>query len=666
MLVKIIVLLFTVYQVLAVQPFVEEGLRAKIFELTDNEVPTFRVTIPEEQLVELKEAVQVPFNGNDDSIERIIKTLKGEKLEPKRVELKEFKTKNATLEVEVNGEIKSFKKVTFSVGGNSSRYMARQGYNIKLRNGKELYGRSHFKLRSDAHDATYLRSKLACDIHNRLGLDSGSASYAILYINDEYFGLHVLLDTLKLSWVEKKYDDEDTANLYNCSSGGCFMNENCSRSCENLNDEVTDISEFVEFLKTLDQASSIEEIEKVFDVDNFLYETAYEYLAGGWDHLYHPGHNIILYKQKNGIWKMIYYDFDNDFGQDVIGMEYGKVETNPNKDYVNYTFDEWMNRPLHISDILVYKNQERFINIMNKFVTEAFNPALLFPHIDELKELIRPYIKYDKTPDENGINHGVINLVNPIEYSYEQWEANSEFTTIAKKELKGSAYGLKYWILARYRKVCETFGLECDPVYMDKNYQFPIVEEMLGEIDIHKFDGVDFSPFRGGNPFYQRDSNDTYSYTITPLKSSQNPSPVAIEEEPTETETPIEEEEPTETETLIEKEEPTEIDLPIEEPIQIPSPKYKCFSEVIGYPCCPEIIDTVLEEDSYGKWGYDFSKKNWCGLTPYEERPGDENCWSENLGYPCCIGCNVIETDGDGQWGYEGDHWCGIPSYCSE
>ncbi|OUM62998.1 hypothetical protein PIROE2DRAFT_61549 [Piromyces sp. E2] len=102
MLVKIFVLLLTVWQVFAKTSFIEEGNRAKIFELTDNEVPIFRVTLPKGQFEQLKEAVQVPFNGNSDSIERIIKALKGEYVAPK-VPLKQFKTKEATLTVEING-----------------------------------------------------------------------------------------------------------------------------------------------------------------------------------------------------------------------------------------------------------------------------------------------------------------------------------------------------------------------------------------------------------------------------------------------------------------------------------------------------------------------------------------------------------------------------------
>ncbi|ORX82214.1 hypothetical protein BCR32DRAFT_232114 [Anaeromyces robustus] len=634
MLVKIIVLLLTVWQVLADTSFIENGTRTKLFELIDNEIPTFRVTIPDNMLTELKEACQVPFTAHDDSIDRIIKTLKGEKVEPR--EEPKVKTKEATLVVEINGEKKSFDKVTFSLGGNSSRLMARQGYNIKIRGKKDLYGLTQFKLRSDAHDATYLRTKLVSDIHNRLGLTSISASYVILYINDEYYGLHMIIESLKLPWIKGKFDDEDTPYLYNCSKGACFLNPNCMYTCENENEDVTDNSEFSEFLKKVETANSAKDIEDIFEIDQFLYEMAYEYLLGAWDHIF-IGHNFVLYKQKNGKWNIIYYDYDNDFGQDPVDVEYGLVETNPNKDYANYTFDEWFNRPIRVVDILLYKNQDRFKKIMNDFVTRAFNPDVLFPRIDELKELIRPHVKYDKTPDENGICPGVINFVNPIEYSYEQFEANSEFTTIEKKELRGSAYGIKYWILARYRRTCETFNLDCNPVYLDENYEYPIVKEMEGEIDTHKFDGIDFTVFQGGNPFYHRDSNDTYSYTIDSSKPSQTP----ISEEPTSTQ--ISNAEPTSTQDS----------------------KYKCLSELVGYPCCAKGIKAVYAKDEYGEWGYDFKKNEWCGLTPYEERTKEETCWSEKYGYPCCNGCYVFETDDDGQWGYENNQWCGIQSYCS-
>ncbi|OUM56250.1 Non-catalytic module family DOC2 [Piromyces sp. E2] len=54
----------------------------------------------------------------------------------------------------------------------------------------------------------------------------------------------------------------------------------------------------------------------------------------------------------------------------------------------------------------------------------------------------------------------------------------------------------------------------------------------------------------------------------------------------------------------------------------------------------------------------------WCGITPYTESVEEKECWSEPLGYSCCKGCLVYETDEDGQWGFENNHWCGIQSSC--
>jgi len=159
---------------------------------------------------------------------------------------------------------------------------------------------------------------------------------------------------------------------------------------------------------------------------------------------------------------------------------------------------------------------------------------------------------------------------------------------------------------------------------------------------------------------------------------TQTEEPTEIQtEEPTEIQT----EEPTETQT----EEPTETQTQIQiqtqtaSQTQIPSQtqdqdqdqnqdqiqnqtqnKFKCTSELFDYPCCPPIVTTVFYTDESGDWGFDFSKNDWCGLTPYTE----STCWSIRLGYPCCKGCTVLETDLDGKWGIENNQWCGIPSSC--
>jgi len=102
------------------------------------------------------------------------------------------------------------------------------------------------------------------------------------------------------------------------------------------------------------------------------------------------------------------------------------------------------------------------------------------------------------------------------------------------------------------------------------------------------------------------------------------------------------------------------------EPVEQPTtPKYGCWAEVLGYPCCAPGNTHVYDTDVNGDWGYDFENFEWCGLTPYEE-PADEQCWSEELGYPCCKDCTVYLTDKKGKWGYDflENTWCGIQSFC--
>ncbi|OUM62898.1 hypothetical protein PIROE2DRAFT_10705 [Piromyces sp. E2] len=471
---KYLTLLLFVYSVSALSSFIEEGQRAKLFELTDNKISVFKITLPDEEYKTLIDSCQYANEMLNVDFE-----LKSEEDYEKYKELikepEEFKTKNATLFVEINGEEKSFKKVTFSLGGSSARSRGRQGFNLKIRGDKDLYGRSQFRLRSDSYDATTIRSKLACDIHNRLGLVSISASYVSLYINDEYMGLYVLMDSPKVSWAKLAYNDENTTNMYKCKEA---LNDlsvfRSSTGCINENDEITENPEWIDFLTTLDNAQSAEDIEDIFDVDQFLYEIAYEYLAGSWDRYLLNGHNYNVYKVKGGKWTMISYDFDGDFGQNVAAVSIYPHSTT-SLDYPTYTFDEWLTPNLnqHLIDILIKKDRTRFNAIIEKLIVEVFSPTILFPRIDELKNIIKSEKIREKTPDANGNIPGVINKKNTFDYSLEQWEANIEYTTVSDEQMS-IGYGLKYWILMKYRHVCKTYNIDCDPTYMDENFKYSI------------------------------------------------------------------------------------------------------------------------------------------------------------------------------------------------
>jgi len=415
-------------------------------------------------------------------------------------------------------------------------------------------------------------------------------------------GLYILMDAVKLSWVEYEYGEKDTTHLYQCKEMNNFLTyQSSAQNCENENEEVTDNSEWYEFLKRLDAATCAEDIEDILDIEQFLYEMAYEYLAGSWDHYLNYGHNFSMYKPPNGKWQIILYDFDGEFGQDIAMGARSTLE----KDYASYTFSEWT-KPRHLVDILILNNSTRFDDIVRDVVERAFNPALLFPYINKLKEFIRPYVRFDKTQDDNGKYPGRLNE-KIGDYSINQWEANSEFTTIQTSQ--GSiAYGLKYWILLKYRYVCEAYKMECDETYLDENYKYFVDTEVEKSI---------FSRYPNQKQPEQPPQQ--------PYHPEDEPTSEAFDNDP-------------------------------------PAP-YGCWAEYIGSTCCPEGTQ-VINIDNDGEWGFDFETNDWCGISPFQQPVEDEKCWSTAFGVPCCRKCEVVYEDSDGKWGFENDKWCGIQSYC--
>jgi len=95
-------------------------------------------------------------------------------------------------------------------------------------------------------------------------------------------------------------------------------------------------------------------------------------------------------------WTYLSHDFELDLGQsmdkvvmDVIVVDLPERMEILNRDYPNYSYGDWI-RHQHLTDLLIFKNPECFENILKNVVKKAFKPSVLYPHINELKKLIRP------------------------------------------------------------------------------------------------------------------------------------------------------------------------------------------------------------------------------------------------------------------------------------
>ncbi|KAL6630385.1 coth protein-domain-containing protein [Neocallimastix sp. 'constans'] len=354
----------------------------------------------------------------------------------------------------------------------SSHYYPKLAYNVKIRGKKQLFGRKQFRIRSDIRDPSMMRSKLYCDVSNRLGfVNSTSTNYVKVIVNNEDLGFYIIIE----------YNDPDTTDLIQCKYIFAFLDYNSTyTNCVNENEDNPDMTNFGVLLNTLDNANSIREINEIFDVENFLKNMILEWLTASWDHLTLMGHNYNVYKIPDGKWTYSVYDYDTTFGGELgLGLFFRVPEPLYYDDpdtWFKVKFENWINNNQHIMQVIMNDKNNPFLEYLQEIINNAFNPVLLFKRIDEIKEFISPYVKEDRTPDKNGKLPGRLNEASiNYDYSYKHFEGVTEFSTIQThfNGLYGYSYGLKKWILDKFVFVCENYDIDCSvgQEYLD-SYKF--------------------------------------------------------------------------------------------------------------------------------------------------------------------------------------------------
>jgi hypothetical protein len=94
-----------------------------------------------------------------------------------------------------------------------------------------------------------------------------------------------------------------------------------------------------------------------------------------------------------------------------------------------------------------------------------------------------------------------------------------------------------------------------------------------------------------------------------------------------------------------------------------PKPKPgKCSAAITnqGYKCCSANCEVVYT-DGDGDWGVENNE--WCGCGGAAGPVCPEAITSQ--GYKCCSSCSTVYySDNDGDWGVENNDWCGMPTSC--
>jgi len=586
------------------------------------------------------------------SLETILSTSYG------LITIPKYETEDASLTLDIDGEVHEAPSIKFAIGGRSTVKYEKLGFNIKIKKGN-LLGRKQLRIRTEVADPTFMRSKLLYDMFNILEIPCLSLNYVKLYFNDRFMGFYAMRDAYKSSWIESTFNEKKTNHLYECDANyGSSHTYNCINDDEDIRDSDVD---FGNFLTQIDQTKTKEELAEFFDVETYLKWQAIRYLIGGWDHAT-SAQNQYLYRYHNttvgkDIWIPLIYDFDNDFGG------YGGTESSDSFDQAVFKYER--KNPIYKILGINENASPEVISYMDQIMRSYFNPKALFERIEQLRAFLDPYVKEDRAFDAEGNRPGrVPRVFTRLKdyYSYEDFQDNIEYTNIDLVIYKGGTeiehkkvYGLKRWIVEKFRNACKTFDLDCSYAkeYLD-DFEYTPVDISREE----KHDGC---------------NNADYECCVLPhteVAAVDGTGKWGIE---------------------------FNIWCVFDEKNNNQVNDENCWSLSEGYPCCKN-KNTVVRYVSQSRGvKYGVENGDWCGIiedtvvsttitstitttsattttantttitittTAINAPTSTQECWSLSEGYPCCQDKNAevryVSKSRGVKYGVENGDWCGI------
>ena len=327
--------------------------------------------------------------------------------------------------VEIDGE--AFRQVGLRAKGNNSlRLTAEYGlsrYSLKLEFDHYTDGSYHGldKLSLDAsfQDNSYLKTWLAFDIMEFLGVPTPLRSFVWVTVNGQPWGLFLAVEEPEEAFARRNFG-ANHGQLYKPDYRS-LAEENADVHLRYTTDEpedypgifenakldpsAADRQRLVDSLKTLDSGQRLEE---AVDVDEVLRYFVGQVFVMNWDsYLGHTGHNYLLYEEEGKL-SMLPWDYNLAFGTYALGMT--DPITDPNV-LLNYPIltpapGEYMTkRPLYHKLMQVEEYFQQYQAYFRWFLAEYVESGELSAALWQTAELIAPYVEADPTAFCSYENH---------------------------------------------------------------------------------------------------------------------------------------------------------------------------------------------------------------------------------------------------------------------
>jgi spore coat protein CotH len=273
-------------------------------------------------------------------------------------------------------------------GSDSERYSFK--FKVDEYLDQDLLGLDEFVINNMFSDSSYLREYISYKAMADNGLDVPLSSFVNVYINDELYGLYLLVESVDDSFLERNFGSNN-GNLYRADIGTslAIVDGKYIENTDQKNGEDESKADLYNFMDVLNGMPDGEkgDIETVLDVESALRYIATNTLLENYDSLNgQHEQNYYLYND-NGIFVVIPWDYNMSFGsfggsgQSTVDID-NPISGTP-------TASPLIENLLEVDEyrVLYYEILEEYIDYFSDFETQ----------VTTLSTLIRESVENDPT-----------------------------------------------------------------------------------------------------------------------------------------------------------------------------------------------------------------------------------------------------------------------------
>ena len=244
-------------------------------------------------------------------------------------------------------------------------------------------------------DPSLMRDVLAYKMLRDFGVAASRTSYAKVYINDSYWGLYVLVESVNKTFLEEHFGNND-GNLYKANWTSLqYLGDNQDAYSNDFelktNESTNDWSRLIYLIKKINQTNNNaykDTIPKYLDMESYLKTMAVDVTINNWDSYFGHGRNFYLYDNPtDGKFYWIPWDYNLAFSGDAFSqydITLSGLRSDP-------SFDKILTKKVFNNPTLKAQYLQHACHLHHG----AFTEEHLFPFIESTGALIRADLEAD-------------------------------------------------------------------------------------------------------------------------------------------------------------------------------------------------------------------------------------------------------------------------------